>query len=314
MTRLGFTTLTMNPAVDVSTSVGHVVPIRKLRCAPAKRDAGGGGINVARVLRRFGSEVLAIYVAGGPTGELLRRLVDREGIVGQLVPMAGDTREDFTVVDEGSGEQYRFVLPGPPLSEEEWKSCLSALETRRKSADPIVVSGSLPPAVPVDFYGRVARWAKETGTKVALDTSGAPLSAALEEGVFLVKPNLGELRGLTGLPLADEPSWLAACRGLVQQGRAQIVALTLAERGALVVSSDHTWRAEAPPVQPVSTVGAGDSFLGAMVWSLASGDALEQAVRYGVAAGTAALLSPGTELCRKDDVDRLLPQIALRPM
>ncbi len=302
-------TLAMNPAVDVSTSVGHVVPIRKMRCKAAKHDPGGGGINVARVLRRLGSDALAIYVAGGPTGELLKSLVEREGIRGHVVKMAGNTREDLTVLDESTGEQYRFVMAGPSLGEREWKACLDAVDSLKEPASFIVASGSLPPDVPDDFYADVARRAKGTGARIVLDTSAAALAAALDAGVYLVKPNLGELRTLTGRALESESDRVEACRALVANGRAEIVALTMAERGALVVAHDRAWHVPAPQVRPVSTVGAGDSFLAAVVWSLASGHDLAVAARYGVAAGTAALLSPGTELCRRDQVERLFPQI-----
>lgn len=302
-------TLTMNPAIDVSTSVAQVVPIRKLRCKPAKHDPGGGGINVARVLRRFGADPLAIYVAGGPTGELLKELVAREGVCGQVVKMSGNTREDVTVLDESTGEQYRFVLPGPPLDELAWNACLDVISASEQRPSFLVASGSLPANVPDAFYASVGERAKRVGARVVLDTSGVALKAALDAGVYLVKPNLGELRALTGQGLATETEQLAACRGLVEHGRAEIVALTLAERGALVVIRGRAWRLTTPKVTVVSTVGAGDSFVGALVWSLASGHNLSLAARYGVAAGTAASLSAGTELCHRDDVERLLPQV-----
>lgn len=302
-------TLTMNPTIDVSTSVARVVPIRKLRCKPAKHDPGGGGINVARVLKRFGAEPLAIYVAGGPTGERLDELVAREGIHGRTVKMSGHTREDMTVRDESTGEQYRFVLPGPPLGEVTWSACLDAVASLETPPSYFVASGSLPANVPDDFYARLARQAKRRGARVVLDTSGGALRSALAEGVAVVKPNLGELRALVGQPLESETEWVKACEAIVADGGAEIVALTLAERGALIVTRDHAWRLDAPRVNAASTVGAGDSFVGALVWSLASGHDLALTARYAVAAGSAALLKPGTELCSRDDVERLLPAV-----
>lgn len=302
-------TLTMNPAVDVSTSTARVVPIRKLRCKPAKHDPGGGGINVARVLKRFGADPLAIYVAGGPTGELLKDLVAREGVRGQVVKMSGTTREDVTVLDESTGEQYRFVLPGPALDEGAWTAFLDAITALEVPPSYVVASGSLPADVPDEFYARVARSAKQIGARVVLDTSGPALKAALAEGVTIVKPNLGELRALVGRSLESEDEQLRACRGIVTDRGAEIVALTLAERGALVVTGEGAWRLKAPQVNVASTVGAGDSFVGAFVWSLASGHDLALAARYAVAAGSAALLAPGTELCRRDDVEHLLSQV-----
>ncbi len=305
-------TLTINPSIDASTSVARVAPVHKLRCAPQRRDPGGGGINVARVLKRFGVDVTALYPAGGSLGQLLRQLIDQEGIRGVSIPIAQETREDFTVLEQESGEQFRFVLPGPQLSEREWLGCLDAFASQQRSARFVVASGSLPPGVPADFYGRVGKAMTQAGGKLVIDTSGAPLKAALEAGVYLVKPNLRELKGLVGKPLDDERDWIAASRSLLDDRAAEVVALTLGDQGALLVTRDNQWRAQPVPIKPVSTVGAGDSFLGAMIWRLVSGHAIEDAFRYGMAAGAAALLMPGTELCRPEDVERLAGQIKLQ--
>ena len=305
-------TLTMNPAIDVSTSVDRITPVHKLRCAAAQRDPGGGGINVARVVLKLGGEVTAIYPVGGATGELLRRIVEQDGIHGLLFEVRDETRLSFTVLENETGDEYRFVLPGPALSEPEWQQGIREIERLAEPPGILVMSGSLPPGVPDDFYARVARIAKDRGTRLVLDSSGPALSAALQAGMYLIKPNLRELRELTGQTLEDETSWLAACRALLDAGQAEVVALTLGNQGALLATRDAAVRAPALPIEPVSTVGAGDSFLGAMVWALAGGHDLEDAFRYGVAAGSAALITPGTELCRREDVERMYGQVALR--
>jgi 6-phosphofructokinase 2 len=300
-------TLTINPSIDVSTSVDEVTPIHKLRCAAVRRDPGGGGINAARVIKRFGADVIAIYPTGGALGELLRHLVDREEIPTLTVSIAEETREDFTILEESSGGQYRFVLSGPHLTTQEWQGCLNAFASLAEGSRFVVGSGSLPPGVP-DFYSQIAAVAKPSATKIVIDSSGAALKAALDAGVYLIKPSLREFRGLMGEPLESERDWIAASRSLIARGQ-EIVALTLGDQGALLVTPDHLLRARAVPIKPVSAVGAGDSFLGAMVWSLERGNALEDAFRYGVAAGSAALLMPGTALCRREDVERLLHQV-----
>lgn len=300
-------TITMNPAVDVSTGTPLIEPVRKLRCGPARRDPGGGGINVARVIRRLGGEVLAIFPAGGPIGALLERLVAAEHVPSLTIPIAGDTREDFTVVEGGAGREFRFVLPGPKLRAEEWQACLQAAV--RNEGEVLVASGGLPPGVPDDFHAQLARRAKADGVKLALDCSGPALKAALEAGVWLVKPNLRELEDYTGWPLETETQRIATARSLVLGGGAQIVALTLGDQGALLVTGHHAWRARALPIRRVSSVGAGDSFMGALVWALAQGKNLEEAFRWAMAAGSAALLSPGTELAHAADVKRLLPLV-----
>jgi 6-phosphofructokinase 2 len=306
-------TLTLNPAIDVSTSAERVEPTRKLRCRAGRRDPGGGGINVARVASRLGAEAIAVYPCAGLAGQLLHRLVELEGLRSIAVPVSGETREDFTVLDAASGEQYRFVLPGPHMHGAEWMACLKALAGLDVRPDIVCASGSLPPGAPDDFYARVAEIVASWGVRFALDTSGAPLKAALRERLCLIKPNLRELREIAGGALDDEASLTAACRALIAQGRTEAVALTLGHEGALLVTADRAWRAAPMPLQAVSAVGAGDSFLGGMAWAIAAKKPLEEAFRYGVAAGSAAVLAEGTELSRPEDVRRLLPQVVIEP-
>jgi len=307
-------TLTPNPAIDVSTSVERVEPVRKLRCSAGSRDPGGGGINVARVVHRLGAMATAIYPSGGFAGQELEQLVRREGVESIVVPVGGKTREDFTVLDETTREEYRFVLPGPHLSDREWMACLKALAGIEHKPDFICASGSLPPGAPTDFYARVAEIAEIHGARFVLDTSGPALKAALRERIHLIKPNLAELRELVGGALDEERELIEACRGLIAAGRTEMVALTLSADGALLVTAGEAWRAHPLAVSPVSTVGAGDSFLGAMVWALASKLSVEEAFRYGAAAGAAALLVHGTELCHAADVRRLLTDVVVEPL
>lgn len=307
-------TLTPNPAVDISTSVARVEPTRKLRCSAESRDPGGGGLNVARVAGRLGSRAVAIYPAGGLVGQRLESLVRSEGVESVVVPVQGETREDLTVLDETTREEYRFVLPGPRLRDAEWMKCLKALADVEFKPDFICASGSLPPGAPEDFYARVAEIAESRGVRFALDTSGPALKSALRERVHLIKPNLAELRELVGGALDEDRSLIAACRTLVEGGRTEVVALTLGAQGALLVTGDAAWRAQPLPIRPLSTVGAGDSFLGAMVWALASKLSLEEAFRYGAAAGAAALLVPGTDLSDAANIRRFLPQVVIEPI
>lgn len=304
-------TITMNPAIDISTSVERVLPTQKLRCAPARRDPGGGGVNVARVANRLGSEATALYPAGGSCGQTLRKLIDQEAIRSIAIPIAEETREDFTVVETTTGQEFRFVSSGPQLRETEWRNCLEAIEGFREPVDVMVASGSLSPGVPDDFYAEVAEIARRRSVPFALDTSGASLRAALEHGVDILKPSLRELRELTGQPLADPAACVAACRSLVATGRAKTVALTLGSQGAILATPSGAWRAWPLPITAVSTVGAGDSFLAAMVCALASGSPAQEAFAHGVAAGSAALLSPGTQLCRAEDVRELLEHVVV---
>ncbi len=304
-------TLTMNPAIDLSVSVERVTPFHKLRSSESRRDPGGGGINVARVLKRLGADVTAIYPAGGTLGLLLSQLVDQEGISQITVPIATETREDFTVNERATGFQYRFVLPGPQFAEHEWQACLTLITALDVHTRFVVCSGSLPPGVPDDFYRRVAEATRQAGRHMIVDSSGTPLKTVLETGVYLLKPSLSELRDIFGAALDIRADQIAACRALVEKKHAEVVALTLGEQGAILVTADRVVRARPLPIEPKSVVGAGDSFLGAMIWGLTSGRTLDEAFRYGVAAGSAALLVPGTELSRRDDIERLVKEVEL---
>lgn len=307
-------TVTPNPAIDISASTQTVTPEHKLRCADVRRDPGGGGINVARVLTRFGARCTALYPAGPILGRLLRELLDREGVPSIALDIAEETRESFTVLERASGREYRFVLPGPQLEPGEWQACLDFVGGYSGPLDYVVGSGSLPAGVPQDFFARLARAARQRGARMVLDTSGPPLAAALEEGVYLAKPNLRELRELTGEALEAEDDWARAAQSMVRAGRAELLALSLGHRGALLAARDRTLRAPALQVEIASTVGAGDSFVAAMLWRLSSGGSLEDALRYGVAGGTAALLAPGTRLAFEEDTERLARQVDVRSL
>jgi 6-phosphofructokinase 2 len=304
-------TVTMNPSVDISTTVDRVIPSRKLRCGPERRDPGGGGVNVARVASRLGHQATALFPVGGAVGQQFRALAEAESLDALAISIDGETREDFTVVEQAGGAEYRFVAQGPVLREQEWRACLEAVGALAGRVDYIVASGSLPPGAPEDFYARVAALARARGTPIAVDASGPALRAALEHGVDVVKPSLGEMRELSGRELAEPAACAAVCRDFVQAGKAKLIALTLGGQGALLATAEGVWRAWPMPIKAVSTVGAGDSFLAALLCSLGAGEGLTDAFRIAVAAGSAALLSPGSQLCRAEDVARLSSQVRI---
>ena len=303
-------TLTLNPALDLATTTDRVAPTHKLRCGPVQRFAGGGGINVARVLHRLGADVLAWALAGGAAGAQVRQLLADEGVPAVLQPIAGDTRENFSVVESSTGQEFRFVLPGPTLQTAEWQACLDALEAQQPLPRWLIASGSLPPGTPDDFYAQLARALSARGVRVVVDTSGPPLAAALQRGVALIKPSLRELREVMQQPLEHAADWCAAAQSLVSSGAAEIVALSVGEQGAVLATRGGVWHAPALNV-PVTTgtTGAGDCFLAALVWAFDGGEAPAEALRWGVAAGAAALLHPGTTLAQVQDIQRLVRDV-----
>jgi 6-phosphofructokinase 2 len=297
-------TVTLNPAVDVATSVEHIVDTHKLRCAPPTRDPGGGGINVARTIHRLGGDCIALYLAGGPTGDVLTLLLEAEHLPTERIGIAGETRENICVTETATAREYRFLMPGPSITEAEWRGCVTRIETMQPAPRYLVLSGSLPPGAPDDLYARLARTANARGSRVVVDAAGPALRAALDAGVHLVKPSLGELSALAG-ELLDEASACRKASEIVAQGQAEIVAVTLGARGAWVVSRDRVLRLHGRPAAVCSTVGAGDSFVGGMVWALARGEPFDDACRYALAASAASVGHPGTALCTRGEVERI---------
>jgi 6-phosphofructokinase 2 len=297
-------TLTMNPALDIATSTDRVEPTHKLRCTPPRYDPGGGGINVARAVHALGGDAVAIFPVGGPAGEMIHYLLDQEGVRHHPIAIAGFTRESLAVEDRRTGEQFRFILPGPEVSERDQERCLDQLSAVAAEADFIVASGSLPLGVREDFYARVVQLAQMLGKRFVLDTSGAALKRA-GYGIHLLKPSLRELQDLVGREIGTPFEQEKAAREVIGQGRSEIVVLSLGEQGALLATAEECERFAAVPVEASSTVGAGDSMLAGIVLGLSRGLPLREAVRFGLAAGAAALLGSGTELCRRSDVERL---------
>lgn len=306
-------TLTLNPAVDKSSRIERVVPDRKLRCEKPRFEPGGGGLNVSRAVKKLGGESTAVYTVGGPPGDLLRHLLEKEGLRCRAVETAEWTRQNLMVVESSTGNQFRFGMPGPHLEEAEWRRCLDVLADMEPAPEYLIASGSLPPGVPRDFYARVARIGRENDVRVIVDTSGAPLSAALEEGVYLVKPNMNELADIAGCEIGDEAHQEECTREIVDRGRSEVVMLTLGSAGALLAWNNNLQRLRAPSVNIQSKVGAGDSTVAGLVLGLSRGLDLLEAARFGIAAGAAAVMTPGSELCRREDAERLYRKISSEP-
>mgnify|MGYP000028142581 FL=1 len=305
-------TITLNPALDVLTSIDQVSDTHKMRCGPTLKHPGGGGVNVARVLHRLGANCVALYLAGGVTGERHHKLMSAEKVRCHVMPIAEETRESFSVHETSSGHDFRFVLPGPNVSAAECEAVYDYV-AQHMPKQFLVISGGLAPGVPDNFYARLASLAKQHSVRVVLDTNGPALVEALKVGVYLFKPSLRELRDLTGQALPDEASQMAAAQQLIHGGHADIVALSLGADGAMVVSATEHWCARSIPVDVQTTIGAGDSFAAGMVCALSRGENLRKAFQFGMASGAAALLAPGTSLSQAADVARLLPQVVLSP-
>ncbi len=308
-------TVTLNPTIDQTTSVDRLLPTRKLRCSEPRLDPGGGGVNVSRAIKELGGETRAFVAIGGSTGARLRLLLDDAGLACDFWDIRGETRTSLTVMERATGEHYRFVMPGPTIGHDECEMLLPRLgQLLGASGGFVVLSGSLPPGLPVDTFGRIARLGRELGARVVVDTHGDALRAVAQERPYLIRLNHLEAQELLGGD-AD----VAAHRlgqELVQRGLAEVAIVTVGERGAIVANAAGQYEIRPPKVTVRSTVGAGDSFVAALTLGLAQNWPLEEAARYGVAAAAAAVTTEATELCKRSTVDDYYRQIGggLRPV
>jgi 6-phosphofructokinase 2 len=298
-------TLTMNPALDVSTQTPEVRPTDKLRCAAPTHEPGGGGINVARVITALGGAATALFPSGGPAGRMIERLMEDAGVAFRAIPIAGITRESFTVDEALTGRQFRFVLPGPPMTAAEQAAVLAALNGWAQAPRYVVASGSLPPGVGNDFYVGLGRACAERGARLLFDAPGEVLAASAGAGALLVKPNLLELETADGRCLRTRPQRIEAARRLIAAKVAEIVVVSNGPGGVLVVTASEDETIAAPHVAARSAVGAGDSMVAAITFGLSRGMTTCVAVRYGMAAGAAAVMTPASMLAHRDDTDRL---------
>lgn len=312
-------TLTLNPCIDMGVSVDTVEPEHKLRCGQPRREPGGGGLNVTRAIAELGGKSTAVFPAGGKTGDLLKFLVghyctgkfcDQRG-----VPVMAPTRENVIVTETSTGNQFRFNMPGAEVSHEEAHACLQALVDGVASVESgdghhglAVISGSLPPGVEPPFVRTIIDAVRDVGGRVVVDSSGPALTEALGAGVCMVKPNRRELAQTIGGISPDEtdPAVVGtAAMNLARKHNVTYVLVSMGGDGAVLAMKDGYAHCAAPKVDVKSATGAGDSMVAAAVLAIERGCSPEEILRDGVAAGAAAAITPGTELLKRPDFERL---------
>lgn len=303
-------TITFSPCIDKSTSIPALIPEKKLRCTVPKLEPGGGGINVARVIHKLGGDVVAVFPSGGYTGKYFNHLLEKENVPCIIIETENETRENVIVLDESSNNQYRFGMPGTLLNETEWKNCLQAVE-EINDVEFIVASGSLPPGVPPNIFSLLSNIASKKKAKFIADTSGDALKEAATTGAYLLKPNLGELASLAGVSNIQAHEIKTVAKKMLQQYPVEILVVSAGAEGAMLFAKNELYNVTAPQVQRKSTVGAGDSMVAGIIYSLSKKASLKKALQYGVACGTAATMNAGTELCKPPDAEMLYKQIQL---
>lgn len=306
----GIVTITFSPCIDKSTSIAALIPEKKLLCTAPVLEPGGGGINVARVIHKLGGDVVAVFPSGGYTGKYFNHLLEKENIPCIIIETENETRENIIVLDESSNNQYRFGMPGTELKETEWKKCLQAVE-EINDVGFIVASGSLPPGVSPGIFALLSDIARKKNAKFIADTSGDALKQAATAGAYLLKPNLGELAALSGVTDIETGEIKTVTKKILKQYPVEILVVSAGAQGAMLFTKNKSYTVQAPPVYRKSTVGAGDSMVAGIIYSLSKKTSLEEALQFGVACGTAATLNAGTELCKPADAEMLYKKIVV---
>jgi 6-phosphofructokinase 2 len=307
MKNIKIITLTINPSLDKSTHFTGLIAEQKIRCENPRYDAGGGGINVSKAILKLGGNSLCIFTSGGSSGEMLEELVNKQNIESAIIKTKNWTRENFIAFENISKAQYRFGFSGNELLDTEKDKIISVIKELK--TDYLVISGSLNEGLPSDFYQKISKIAKDSKIKVIVDTSGEALQKVLETGVYLVKPNIGELAKLIGVEHLEIAEVATAAKKLIEKGSAEIIVVSLGPQGAVLVTATQTEFVPAPNVIKKSTVGAGDSMVGAMTWALSQNKPLKEVVQWGVACGSAATMNEGTQLFNIEDAKRLYEEL-----
>jgi 6-phosphofructokinase 2 len=298
-------TFTLNPTIDKSAKVDNVRAETKLYCDTVRYEPGGGGINVSRAVKKLGGSSLLVYTSGGFTGRKLDKLLVNENLNLKALEIEASIRENLIIFERASQQQYRFGMPGPGISDSEYQKIFDTFNNIEDFPEYFVISGSVPAGINDNIYAELAGLAKKRGAKVIVDVSGAPLKEVMREGVFLIKPNISEFQQLVGKELQDDEEIKKYALKLVSEPCCEVIVISIGAGGALLVYQDNAKFMRPPTVPIKSKVGAGDSMVAGMVLSLSQGNSIENAFTYGIAAGSAAVMTSGTDLCSKRDTDRL---------
>ncbi len=300
----------MNPAIDRTIAVDRLAFDDRAYILSSKDSPGGRGINAARVIHSFGGETLAIVPAGGERGTRFEHYMQDCGFPVATVPIRNDIRLNLTITDR-HGLTVKLNEIGPRLDRAELSSIEGTVEAQLGRATWLMLCGSLPPGVPSDFYAQLIARAARKGVKTLLDTDGEALSQGVEAGPTVVTPNQQEAERLLNTVLLTRSHSLAAARRMQTMG-AESVVLSLGSRGAIGSLGARMWEATPPRVDAISPIGAGDALAAALTWSLAGGAEFPEALRWGVAAGSASAKLPGVNFATLEQTREIEEDVELR--
>jgi 6-phosphofructokinase 2 len=301
-------TITLNPSLDQHITVDGLLVDGPNRWSRLHRYAGGKGIDVSRAIYEMGGRTIAYGFIGGTVGRAVEILLDEEGVPFNFTPIHRETRTNFIITDSRSSHQTRIDAPGPHISHSEFERFRRKMQRIRPSPDLIVAGGSAPPGISDDVYASIIAEAKTFGVRTILDADAQWLAEGVKAKPYLVKPNVREAQGLLGRELASEEDIIKAAGDIVDMD-VEIAIISRGKDGIIAATKKTVLKVVPPPVKVKSTVGAGDCTIAGLALKLANEESLAKACRLAVAMGTAAVLTPGTELARRADVEALLPQI-----
>lgn len=296
-------TLTLNPSLDRFIYVDEIIEDDTVRVKESADYPAGKGVDVSRVINELGGHSVAILPLGGEAGRRISGMLELEGVVYSSIGVVAETRTNIIVQEKK--HQYRFSLPGAPLSEAEGTQVLKTLKLLVRKDDFLVLSGSIPKGFTSSVYKQLSNEARIKGAKVYIDSDGMPLLEGVKSSPDGIKPNLHELQRLVGRELSGESEYSVAMKEISQQYGINEILLTLGGDGALCLIKGEIYRVKVPKVVVKSAVGAGDSFLGAYCMYCERKSDTEETLRMAAAASSAAVMTPGTELCRYEDVVKL---------
>lgn len=305
-------TVTLNPSVDRLIYVKQLIAHDTNRILRIEEDAGGKGVNVARVLKRLGAPVVATGLLGGRAGRYVQqelRGIDR--VECRFVWVDGDTRTNLAIQEEDGSPPTTLNERGPHISPKELDTLLHRVEELSQEACFVALGGSLPPGVPTDIYATLGEIASRHGAKVVLDADGEPLVQGLKALPYLIKPNENEAERLLGRAI-DTLEDAAAAAEELHHGGVPVVVVSIGEKGAATACADGCWVAIPPKVRAVSTIGSGDSMIAGVLSVLVRNGTVEEAIRWGTAAGAATAMTDGSDIGTAEQIRTLLPQVEVR--
>jgi len=306
-------TITLNPSLDEHIVVNGLVVDESNRWVRLHRYAGGKGIDVSRAIHEMGGITTAYGFIGGGNGRDMEILLDEEEVPFSFTPIKRETRTNVIITDTKTSQQTRIGAPGPHISKRELERFFKKLQQIYPRPDLIAAGGSVPPGVPLNIYYDIVVEAKSLGIRTILDSEGKWLEEGIKAKPYLIKPNVHEAEMLAGKELASEEAIIETALDLVESG-IEVAVISRGKDGIIVVTKGSLFKVVPPQVKVRSAVGAGDCTIAGLSLKLAYGEPLIEACRLAVAMGTAAMLTPGTELCHRADVERLLPQIQVWEM